>query len=106
MIDWETDDIAAWLEPLAEYAKDAGAFGVRIGTPVVARKWRAETIKAAIADEEAERLSDAMPDMINHHATRLRNDLRGLGWRPPADDEGFAAGQPRFVFNCRSPEDR
>jgi lipid II:glycine glycyltransferase (peptidoglycan interpeptide bridge formation enzyme) len=39
-----------------------------------------------------------MPDMINHHATRLRNALRGLGWRPPPDDEGFAAGQPRFVF--------
>ena len=39
-----------------------------------------------------------MPDMINHHATRLRNDLRGLGWRPPADDEGFAAGQPPVCF--------
>ena len=59
VIDWETDDIAAWLKPLAEYAKDAGAFGVRIGTPVVARKWRAETIKAAIADEEAS--ASAMP---------------------------------------------
>ena len=98
VIDWESDDIAAWLVPLAAYVKDAGAFGVRIGAPVVARTWRAETIKAAIADERVEWLSEAVPDMINHQATRLRNAMRTLGWRPPADDEGFAAGQPRFVF--------
>ena len=24
--------------------------------------------------------------------------MRELGWRPPDDDAGFAAGQPRFVF--------
>ena len=98
VIDWESDDIAAWLKPLAAYVKDAGAFGVRIGAPVVARKWRAETIKVAIADERVDSLSEAMPDMIDHQATRLRNAMRNLGWRPPDDDEGFAAGQPRFVF--------
>jgi lipid II:glycine glycyltransferase (peptidoglycan interpeptide bridge formation enzyme) len=98
VIDWETDDLGAWLKPLASYVKQADAFGVRIGTPVVTRAWNADTIKAAIADEEVERLSDVMPDLINHQATRVRNTMRTLGWRPPGDDEGFAAGQPRFVF--------
>jgi lipid II:glycine glycyltransferase (peptidoglycan interpeptide bridge formation enzyme) len=98
VIDWESDDLGALLKPLADHVRKTGAFGVRIGAPVVVRRWGAETIKAAIADTEVERLSDAMPDMINHQATRLRNALRGLGWRPPPDDEGFAAGQPRFVF--------
>jgi lipid II:glycine glycyltransferase (peptidoglycan interpeptide bridge formation enzyme) len=65
---------------------------------VVARRWHAETIKKAIADPAVERLSEAIPDEIDHAATRVRNQLRGLGWRPPGDDEGFAAGQPRFVF--------
>jgi len=109
VIDWEADDIAAWLNPLAKHVKHSDAFGVRIGTPVVARTWRAETIKAAIADPQIDWLSEAMPDVINHQSTRLRNAMRSLGWRPPADDEGFAAGQPRFVFQLpiagKSPEE-
>jgi lipid II:glycine glycyltransferase (peptidoglycan interpeptide bridge formation enzyme) len=98
VIDWATDDIGAWLRPLARHVKRAGAFGVRVGTPVVARRWAAETIKAAIADPGITRLSEATPDQVERQATRLRNTMRSLGWRPPSDEEGFAAGQPRFVF--------
>ena len=98
VIDWSADDIGAWLTPLAKHVKLAGAFGVRVGAPVVARRWGAETIKAAIADPRVTRLSEAMPDEINHGATRVRNAMRSLGWRPPNEEEGFAAGQPRFVF--------
>jgi lipid II:glycine glycyltransferase (peptidoglycan interpeptide bridge formation enzyme) len=98
VIDWDTDEIGAWLTPLARHVKRAGAFGVRIGTPVITRRWGADTIKAAIADPKIARLSQAMPDAINHHATRIRNDMRSLGWRPPSEENGFAAGQPRFVF--------
>ncbi len=98
VIDWEGGDLKAWLVPLAAHTKAAGAFGVRIGAPVVTRRWAADTIKAAIADERITRLSEAVPDHINHEATRIRNELRDLGWRPPDEEEGFAAGQPRFVF--------
>jgi hypothetical protein len=92
-------DIGEWLRPLADHLRGAGAFGIRIGAPAVARRWSAETIKAAIADEEVTRLSEAMPDQVNHETTRTRSQLRELGWRQPQeDDEGFAAGQPRFVF--------
>ena len=99
VIDWaEPATSRDWLRPLAEHVKAAGAFGVRIGPPVVARRWGAETIKAAIADERITRLSEAMPDEVNHDATRIRNQLRELGWHPPDEEEGFAAGQPRFVF--------
>lgn len=98
VIDWAGDTIGDWLDPLTEHLKRAGAFGVRIGAPVIARRWRAETIKAAIADPRVSRLSEALPDEIDHEATRTRNQLRSLGWRPPGDEAGFAAGQPRFVF--------
>jgi lipid II:glycine glycyltransferase (peptidoglycan interpeptide bridge formation enzyme) len=98
VIDWESDDIGAWLTPLARHLKRAGAFGVRVGGPVVARRWASETIKAAIADDQVARLSQAMPDEVNHLATRTRNAMRSLGWRPQGDEAGFAAGQPRFVF--------
>jgi lipid II:glycine glycyltransferase (peptidoglycan interpeptide bridge formation enzyme) len=98
LIDWSAEDIGDWLTPMAEHLRSSGAFGIRIGCPVVVRRWHAATIKAAIADERVATLSQALPDETNHDATRLRNRLRDLGWRPPSEDEGFAAGQPRFVF--------
>ena len=108
VIDWTAPDIGEWLRPLADHVRSAGAFGVRIGATAVARRWNAETIKAAIADERVTRLSEAIPDQVNHETTRTRNRLRELGWRPPEDEDGFAAGQPRFVFQLpiagRSPD--
>lgn len=99
VIDWEATDLRSWLNPMVEHVKRAGAFAVRIGTPVVMRTWNAATIKAAIADDEISRLSDAPPDTLNHAATRLYHELRHLGWRPPTEsEEGFSAGQPRWVF--------
>ncbi len=98
VIDWGAHEMGEWLTPLATHVKAAGAFGVRIGVPVVARSWGPETIKASIADPQVSRLSQSMPDHVNHRATRIRNQLLSLGWQPPDDEEGFAAGQPRFVF--------
>ncbi len=99
VINWSAGNLSDWLAPLADHLRHAGAFGIRIGPPVVARRWHADTIKTAIADERIPRISEAIPDVVNHDATRIRNELRELGWHPPAEDEeGFAAGQPRFVF--------
>jgi lipid II:glycine glycyltransferase (peptidoglycan interpeptide bridge formation enzyme) len=98
VVDWLGGNIHAWLRPLAAHLKQAGAFGIRIGPPVVARRWGADTVKRAIADERITRLSEAVPDEVQHKASALRQDLRDLGWHPPSEDEGFAAGQPRFVF--------
>ena len=98
VVDWLGGNIHAWLRPLAAHLKQAGAFGIRIGPPVVARRWGSDTVKHAIADERIARLSEAVPDEIQHAASALRQDLRDLGWHPPSEDEGFAAGQPRFVF--------
>ena len=98
VIDWTAGNLAAQLTPLAKHLRSAGAFGVRIGAPVIARRWGADTIKAAIADERITRLSEAIPDEVNHQATRIRNQFRELARHPPEEEDGFAAGQPRFVF--------
>ena len=99
VIDWDCDDLGAWISPMTDHLKGRGAFAVRIGTPVVARRWGAATIKAALADDAIKKLSDAPPDEINGVATRAYGQLRHLGWLPPKDaDGGFAAGQPRFNF--------
>ena len=70
-IDWYADDLGALLKPLADHTRKAGAFGVRLGAPVVVRRWGADTIKAAIADEQVPRLSEAMPDHVDHAAARF-----------------------------------
>lgn len=38
LIDWAADDIGEWLAPMAEHLKSSGAFGIRIGCPLVARR--------------------------------------------------------------------
>lgn len=97
--DWATIDLEPFLDALVRHVRDRGAFGVRIGPPLVARAWESETIKAAIADPAITTLTEAEPDELNPVATRLHNGLRHLGWlSPKPESEGFAAGQPRFNF--------
>ncbi|OYO17576.1 peptidoglycan bridge formation protein FemAB [Enemella evansiae] len=99
VLDWETADLAELLPALVRHCRNQGAFGVRIGPTIVARAWYADTIKAAIADPQIDKLSQATPDETNLTATRVHNELRHLGWLAPRPEgAGFAAGQPRFNF--------
>ncbi|GAB6984483.1 lipid II:glycine glycyltransferase FemX [Nocardioides pyridinolyticus] len=97
-LDWEDEDLAAWLVPMAAHLKARGAFGVRMGPPVVARRWDAATVKEGIADEAVHRLGDLVPTERTHHGARVVAQLTELGWRPQAAAGGFAAGQPQYVF--------
>ncbi|MBA2955043.1 peptidoglycan bridge formation glycyltransferase FemA/FemB family protein [Nocardioides sp. MAH-18] len=98
VLDWEADDLAVWLRPMADYLKGQGAFGVRMGPPVVTRRWDAATVKAGIADPAVRRLGDLVPTERSHAGARVVAQLRELGWRPQAVEGGFAAGQPQYVF--------
>lgn len=98
VIDWEADDLGAWLAPMAAHLAERGAFGVRMGPPVVTRRWDAATIKAGIADDAVRRLGDLPPTERTHSGARVTSQLTELGWRPQAVEGGFAAGQPQYVF--------
>ena len=97
-IDWEVEDLAAWLKPMAAHLKSRGAFGVRMGPPVVTRRWDAATVKAGIADADVRRLGDLVPTERSHAGARVVSQLAELGWRAQAVEGGFAAGQPQYVF--------
>ncbi|MGW4302187.1 lipid II:glycine glycyltransferase FemX [Streptomyces sp. NPDC004646] len=103
VIDWHAPDLERWLAPLLTYLKSRGAFSVKMGPPVVARRWSPEAVKAAIADPAAHRLRDAEPTSEDPRARELADRLRRMGWRQsePGAEEGFAAGQPRYV--CQVP---
>ena len=100
VIDW-TDGIGDWLTPLAEHLRSAGAFGIRIGAPVVARRWGADTIKAAIADERITRLSEAIPDEVNHHATRSATGCVTSAGVRRRRRRGSPRGSPASSSSCR-----
>ena len=98
VIDWEAEDLRPWLAPMAAHLADRGAFGVRMGPPVVTRRWDAATIKDGIADDAVRRLGDLPPTERTHSGARVTSQLIDLGWRAQAVEGGFAAGQPRHVF--------
>ncbi|MFG2564145.1 lipid II:glycine glycyltransferase FemX [Streptomyces sp. NPDC048567] len=111
VIDWYDDDLGRWLTPLLDHLKGQGVFTVKMGPPVVARRWDAATVKEAIADPGAHRLGEVAPTEQDPRALTLTDRLRAMGWQRSGGDgeDGFAAGQPRYVFQLplagRSPDD-
>lgn len=99
-IDWAAADLEQWLEPMLTYLKEQGAFSVKMGPPVIARRWSAEAVKKAIASPQAQRLRDVEATAHELRAFDIADRLRQMGWRQnePGSEEGFAAGQPRYVF--------
>ena len=98
VLDWDTDDLAAWLRPMADHLDGQGAFGVRIGPPVVTRRWSAAQVKEGIADDGVRRLDDVAPLERTPVGARVVAQLEELGWRRQGSSGGFTAGQPRFNF--------
>ncbi|MEV7325550.1 peptidoglycan bridge formation glycyltransferase FemA/FemB family protein [Streptomyces sp. NPDC093970] len=111
VIDWQDPALERWLDPLLAYLKERGAFTVKMGPPVVVRRWSPEAVKQAIADPAARKLRDAAATSEEPRALELAERLRRSGWRQAAAgaEDGFAAGQPRFVcqvpFSGRSLDD-
>jgi vancomycin resistance protein VanK len=98
VIDWEADDLSAWLEPLAAHLKARGAFGIRIGPPVVTRRWSAAQVKDGIADESVAGLTELPATERSQTGAKVVSQLRELGWRAQGAVGGFAAGQPQYNF--------
>lgn len=97
-IDWHDADLARWLTPMAAHLKQQGAFGIRIGPPVVTRRWHAATIKQAIADPVLTTLSAVPADVSDDAAIAVSTSLASLGWKELPTEGGFSAGQPKFNF--------
>jgi lipid II:glycine glycyltransferase (peptidoglycan interpeptide bridge formation enzyme) len=97
-IGWTDDDLGRWLDPMTVHLKAAGAFGIRIGPAIVGRRWHASTIKAAVADDALDTLSETPADEVDDAALAVTGRLRDHGWREIGADGGFAAGQPKYNF--------
>jgi vancomycin resistance protein VanK len=98
VLDWSDDDLPGLLEAMVAHLRAQGAFGVRMGPPVVTRSWTAQTLKQAIADDAVHRLGDVPADHHDPMGARVTATLQSAGWRAQAAEGGFSAGQPQYVF--------
>ena len=98
VLDWASPQLPHLLDALRAHVRSAGAFALRIGPPVVLRRWGPATVKAAMADPECASLLQVPPDGTEPLGELVRTALRARGFRPQPATEGFAAGQPEFVF--------
>ena len=96
VIDWDDDDLAAWLAPMAAHLKARGAFGVRMGPPVVTRRWSAAQVKEGIADDAVRRLGDVAPLERDRHR-RPRRLPAPRARLAPAGGRGRLRGRPAAV---------
>jgi lipid II:glycine glycyltransferase (peptidoglycan interpeptide bridge formation enzyme) len=97
VLDWTDPAIDESLAALARHLRGR-AFAVRIGPQVPVRTWSAARVKQAIADPAVRRLHDVEPDVDDKVGHRVIDVLRRAGWLLQATDEGFAIGQPQYVF--------
>lgn len=97
-VDWfgAGRDAAAWLEPIVAYLHGRGAFSVKLGPKVVARRSSAATVKAGMADAACATLPELPADEEDPDGLRLIEQLEALGWRRHgATDHGIAGVQAR-----------
>ena len=92
-------NVVDWLTPLRDFAKESGAFNVKLGPQVTINTWSAATIKSAISDNVYRQFKDVDPDRVNPFGHEIGTKLRNLGGKQiETDGEGFGDVQPRFVF--------
>jgi len=97
-LDWTSPELPDLLDALGTHLKAQRAFAIRMGPPVVARRWYAGTLKVALADSALSRLDDVPADVSDADALALADQLAAARWRPLSVAGGFAAGQPQYNF--------
>jgi lipid II:glycine glycyltransferase (peptidoglycan interpeptide bridge formation enzyme) len=98
VIDWQRYPTDSVTSPLLEHLRHRKAFSVKMGPPVVARRWEARTLKDAIAADEVRRLSDVQADATSSTAGAVVAALEAGGWTRQSSGAGFGDFQPRYVF--------
>ena len=92
-------NVVDWLTPLRDFAKESGAFNLKLGPQVTINTWSAATIKSAISDNVYRQFKDVDPDRVNPFGHEIGTKLRNLGGKQiETDGEGFGDVQPSFVF--------
>jgi lipid II:glycine glycyltransferase (peptidoglycan interpeptide bridge formation enzyme) len=99
VINWYAPNLDEWLRPMLAHLKKQGAFTVKMGPPVIIRRWDASAVKAGIADADVKRLRDVEATFVEPRAFEVADRLRRMGWQQGEDGgAGFGDVQPRYVY--------
>ncbi|CAM5719833.1 hypothetical protein SANTM175S_06588 [Streptomyces antimycoticus] len=99
VINWYAPNLEDWLRPMLAHLKQQGAFSVKMGPPVIIRRWDANAIKSGIQNPDVKRLRDVEATFIEPRAFEVAERLRRMGWQQGEDGgAGFGDVQPRYVF--------
>lgn len=99
VINWYAPNLEDWLRPMLAHLKQQGAFSVKMGPPVIIRRWDAAAIKSGIQNPDVKRLRDVEATHIEPRAFEVSDRLRRMGWQQGEDGgAGFGDVQPRYVF--------
>jgi lipid II:glycine glycyltransferase (peptidoglycan interpeptide bridge formation enzyme) len=99
VINWYAPNLDEWLRPMLAHLKKQGAFTVKMGPPVIIRRWDASAVKAGIADGDVKRLRDVEATFVEPRAFEVADRLRRMGWQQGEDGgAGFGDVQPRYVY--------
>jgi lipid II:glycine glycyltransferase (peptidoglycan interpeptide bridge formation enzyme) len=99
VINWFAPNLDEWLKPMLAHLKKQGAFSVKMGPPVIIRRWNAAAVKAGIQSQEAKRLRNVEATFLEPKAFEVADQLRRMGWQQGEDGgAGFGDVQPRYVF--------
>lgn len=98
VIDWSRHSATSVTGPLLAHLRQRKAFSVKMGAPIVARRWAASTLKSAIAAGDVPRLSDVPADSTSETAEAVTAELTADGWTRTDSGAGFGDLQPRYVF--------
>lgn len=104
VFDPEAVELGAILTPLVPYLQRQGAFMIRLGLPVVQKRWDSQDVRRALAAGEHQLITDLDPIEVNEQADAMRRTLLDAGWIEPSTGEQFAAGQPPFQARIPLPQ--
>jgi len=93
--DWNDPGIDAWLGPLLEHLRSAGAFAVRIGPSPAYRRWDAALLKPLSGP--GRRLGDVLASEVDPRGTAVAERLRARGWRRCGGDGTGADGDAHLL---------
>ena len=95
----DKDNVEQALAALVQFAKSRNVFQIKMGPHAWTRRWHAETLKDAIAQQTATSIGQLTPDEVNDAGIALTQLLTRLNWKQPkSSDSGFGDYQPRYVF--------
>jgi lipid II:glycine glycyltransferase (peptidoglycan interpeptide bridge formation enzyme) len=103
VLDWAAIGTERVTAPLLDFLRARGVFSVKLAPDLVLRRWRVETLRAALRDGRAGRLRDLPPDVVDPHAATVAETLRAEGWRQyEAAGPGFG-GTMHPRYRCHVP---